>query len=59
MNKTFIYGIGNALVDSEYKITDEELLKLNLKKGCMELNDIDNHSKLSNDLREKYGIECL
>ena len=56
MNKTFIYGIGNALVDSEYKITDEELLKLNLKKGCMELNDMDNHSKLSNDLREKYGI---
>ena len=56
MIKTFIYGIGNALVDSEYKITDEELFKLNLKKGCMELNDMDNHSKLSNDLREKYGI---
>ena len=56
MNKTFIYGIGNALVDSEYKITDEELLKLNLKKGCMELNDMDNHSKLSNELREKYGV---
>jgi sugar/nucleoside kinase (ribokinase family) len=56
MNKTFIYGIGNALVDSEYKITDEELLQLNLTKGCMELNDIDNHSKLSNQLRKKYGV---
>ena len=56
MNKTFIYGIGNALVDSEYKITDEELLKLNLKKGCMELNDMDNHSKLSNELKKKYGV---
>ena len=56
MNKTFIYGIGNALVDSEYRVTDEELLKLNLKKGCMELNEMDNHSKLSNELREKYGI---
>ena len=56
MNKTFICGIGNALVDSEYKVTDKELLKLNLKKGCMELNDRDNHSKLSNELREKYGI---
>ena len=56
MNKTFICGIGNALVDSEYKVTDKELLKLNLKKGCMELNDMDNHNKLSNELREKYGI---
>ena len=33
MNKTFIYGIGNALVDSEYKVTDEELNQLNLRKG--------------------------
>ena len=37
MNKTYIYGIGNALVDSEYKITDEELLKLNLKKAVWNL----------------------
>ena len=52
MNKTFIYGIGNALVDSEYKITDEVLLNLNLEKGCMELNDIDNHS---NDNYNKHN----
>tara|TARA_B100001093_G_C26847053_1_gene1023345 strand:- start:1979 stop:2971 length:993 start_codon:yes stop_codon:yes gene_type:complete len=56
MKKTFICGIGNALVDSEYKITDEELVRLNLTKGCMELNDMDNHNKLSNHLREKYGV---
>ena len=56
MDKTFIYGVGNALVDSEYKITDEELLQLNLTKGCMELNDLDNHSKLSNQLKKKYGV---
>ena len=56
MKKTFICGIGNALVDSEYRITDEELIRLNLTKGCMELNDIDNHNKLSNQLREKYGV---
>ena len=29
MNKTFIYGIGNALVDSEYKVSDEELFVTN------------------------------
>ena len=56
MNKTFIYGIGNALVDSEYKVTDEELDQLNLTKGCMELNDINNHSKLSNELKKKHGV---
>ena len=56
MRKTFICGIGNALVDSEYRITDEELVRLNLTKGCMELNDKDNHNKLSNQLKEKYGV---
>ena len=56
MKKTYICGIGNALVDSEYRITDEELVRLNLTKGCMELNDIENHNKLSNQLREKYGV---
>ena len=56
MNKTFIYGIGNALVDSEYKVTDEELNQLNLTKGCMELNDMDNHSKLSDHLKKKFGV---
>ncbi len=56
MKKTLIYGVGNALVDSEYKVTDKELNQLNLTKGCMELNDIDNHIKLSNELKNKHGI---
>jgi sugar/nucleoside kinase (ribokinase family) len=56
MKNTFIYGIGNALVDSEYKVTDTELEQLNLTKGCMELNDMDNHSKLSSELKKKHGI---
>ena len=56
MKRTFICGVGNALVDSEYRITDDELVRLNLTKGCMELNDMDNHKKLSNQLKEKYGV---
>tara|TARA_B100001063_G_scaffold163635_1_gene152687 strand:+ start:1141 stop:2133 length:993 start_codon:yes stop_codon:yes gene_type:complete len=56
MKKMLIYGIGNALVDSEYKVTDEELNQLNLTKGCMELNDIDNHNKLSTELKKKHGV---
>ena len=37
MNQTLVCGIGNALVDSEYKVEDFELEKLNLTKGCMEV----------------------
>ena len=40
MKKNIVCGIGNALVDSEYKVSDEELERLKLSKGCMELNDL-------------------
>jgi sugar/nucleoside kinase (ribokinase family) len=56
MEKMLIYGIGNALVDSEYKVSNDELKQLNLTKGCMELNDYENHSRLSNELKKKHGI---
>ena len=56
MKKTYICGIGNSLIDSEYKVTDEELVSLSLTKGCMELNEEDNHISLSNVLQKKHGI---
>jgi len=56
MKEIFIYGIGNALVDSEYKISDDELKQLNLTKGCMELNDIQNHNRINNELKRNYGV---
>ena len=56
MKKTLICGIGNSLIDSEYKVTDEELVSLSLTKGCMELNEEANHISLSSVLREKHGI---
>ncbi len=56
MKKTLICGIGNALVDSEYKVEDNELVSLSLNKGCMELNDTDNHISLSKALRDTHGI---
>ena len=55
MKNILICGIGNALVDSEYRVSEEEILKLNLTKGCMELNDKENHIKLSARLRETHG----
>ena len=30
-----IYGFGNALIDVEISITEEELTSLNIKKGSM------------------------
>ena len=56
MKKTLICGIGNSLIDSEYKVTDKELISLSLSKGCMELNDADNHINLSNVLKRTHGI---
>ncbi len=56
MKKTLICGIGNSLIDSEYKVTDEELISLSLTKGCMELNDANNHILLSNNLKKTHGI---
>jgi sugar/nucleoside kinase (ribokinase family) len=56
MKDIYIYGVGNALVDSEYKISDDELKQLNLTKGCMELNDIQNHNRINNQLKKKHGV---
>ncbi len=56
MKKNIVCGIGNALVDSEYKVSDEELERLKLSKGCMELNDSKNHIKLSKSLCEEHGV---
>ena len=55
MKKILICGIGNALVDSEYKVSEEEIKELNLTKGCMELNDRENHIKLSSSLKKTHG----
>ena len=59
MNQTLVCGIGNALVDSEYKVEDFELEKLNLTKGCMELNDYDNHIELSNNLKKSHDMKKI
>ena len=54
--KNLICGVGNALVDSEYKVSDDEIEKLKLSKGCMELNDEHNHVNLSKYLRDLHGV---
>ena len=39
MSKYDVYGVGNALVDIEYRVTPEQLQELNIEKGVMTLVD--------------------
>ncbi|MBT5116937.1 MAG: adenosine kinase [Gammaproteobacteria bacterium] len=51
MSKYKLYGIGNALLDYEYKINDQILEDLGLEKGCMLLNEYDKHFDLHEKLK--------
>ena len=41
-----LYGIGNALVDMEYQVSDEKLAELAVDKGLMTLIEEDRHHEL-------------
>ena len=51
MEKYKIYGIGNALLDYEYKVNDKILKELELEKGCMLLNEYEKHFNIHNFLK--------
>ena len=67
MKKYKLYGIGNALLDYEYKVNDSVLEELGLEKGCMLLNEYDKHFELHKSLKEirppekiiPLGLSCL
>jgi sugar/nucleoside kinase (ribokinase family) len=46
MKKYVAYGIGAALVDTEIKVNDHELTKMNVEKGLMTLVDEDRQREL-------------
>ncbi|MGB0866681.1 MAG: adenosine kinase, partial [Granulosicoccaceae bacterium] len=46
MSKYHLYGVGNALVDMEYEVSDEQLEQLNIDKGLMTLIEKDRHDEL-------------
>ena len=52
MKKYDLYGIGNALVDMEYKVSDEKLAALNVDKGLMTLIEEDRHHELVGQLSD-------
>lgn len=48
-----VYGIGNALVDMEFEVTSEELLRLGVEKGVMTLVDEERQLDLLQRLQRK------
>ncbi len=46
MKEYDIYAIGNALVDTEIEVTDEDLAKFNIEKGFMTLVDEERQAEL-------------
>jgi sugar/nucleoside kinase (ribokinase family) len=55
MQQYDIYGIGNALVDSEFRVEDRELANLGVEKGTMTLIDADRRAALLQGLGELPG----
>ncbi|OTG83141.1 adenosine kinase [Acinetobacter sp. ANC 4648] len=46
-----LFAIGNALIDQEFKVTDEFLTQQNLQKGTMQLTDADTQTQLYSNLK--------
>ncbi|UUS63914.1 MULTISPECIES: adenosine kinase [unclassified Acinetobacter] len=46
-----LFAIGNALIDQEFKVSDEFLIQHNLQKGTMQLTDGDTQAALYNNLK--------
>ncbi|MDZ7681277.1 MAG: adenosine kinase [Fodinibius sp.] len=52
-----VYGIGNALVDMEFEITDEFLERHKVEKGVMTLVDADDQSRLIKEINHEEVME--
>jgi sugar/nucleoside kinase (ribokinase family) len=52
MKKYNIYGIGNALVDTEIELTDQDLTRMSVEKGLMTLVDEGRQHELSEHLND-------
>lgn len=58
MDKKFnVYGIGNALVDLEFQVTDEFLEKHDVKKGLMTLVDEETQYQLISDINKAETVQ--
>jgi len=54
--KYHVYGLGNALVDMEFEVSDQFLADKGIEKGMMTLIDEDQHHTLFDDLKDRFGV---
>lgn len=59
MSQFDVYGIGNALVDTEYEVTEAFLEEAGLEKGVMTLIDADRRHELIHLLEEKHNHQAV
>ncbi len=56
MSEYDVYGLGNALVDTEYEIEDQFLEELSIEKGVMTLIEAEAKSELLAHLNQRYTV---
>jgi len=59
IKKYDVYGIGNALVDTEYEVDDEFIAATKLQKGIMTLIEADERAELIHLLEEKHEHQVV
>ena len=57
MMKYHVYGIGNALVDMEFEVSDSFLQENTIEKGLMTLIEADKQQQLSENLINTFGLK--
>ena len=57
MKKYDVYGIGNALVDSEFEVDDRFFVDSGIEKGFMTLIDEEQQQKVLDLLTARYGLK--
>ncbi|PSQ94320.1 MAG: adenosine kinase, partial [Proteobacteria bacterium SW_6_67_9] len=54
MSQFDVYGVGNALVDMEYRLDTSDLDAMGIDKGVMTLVDVDHQSELMVYLSDRH-----
>lgn len=57
MKKYDVYAIGNAIVDKEFKVSDDIFAKYDIEKGMMTLVEKDHQQILLQDLKDQFGLK--
>lgn len=55
--KYAVYGLGNALVDKEFEVSDEFLAQNGIEKGFMTLIDEPRQHELLANLQQTFGLK--